>query len=121
MRKLKVGEHYFNRDMQSATEGAMSGDMRRLWGQMRMNPRDIADVTGATYTYLINGHGPMDNLQLAFIPGEKVRLRVINGSAMSFFNVRIPGIPMTVIEADGQAVEPIEIDEFQIGVAKHMM
>lgn len=118
MRKLKVGEHYFNRDMQSATEGAMSGDMRRLWGQMRMNPRDIADVTGATYTYLINGHGPMDNLQLAFIPGEKVRLRVINGSAMSFFNVRMPGIPMTVIEADGQAVEPIEIDEFQIGVAE---
>lgn len=118
MRKLKVGEHYFNRQMQSATDGEMSGAERRLWGEMRMNPRDIADVTGSTYTYLINGHGPADNLQLEFKPGERVRLRVINGSAMSFFNVRIPGVPLTVIEADGQPVEPVEVDEFQIGTAE---
>ena len=118
MRKLKVGEHYFNRQMMTATDGEMSGEMRRMWGEMRMNPRDISDVTAATYTYLINGHGPADNLQLAFKPGERVRLRVINGSAMTFFNVRIPGVPMTVIEADGQPVNPVEIDEFQIGVAE---
>ncbi|EAQ28035.1 copper-binding protein [Erythrobacter sp. NAP1] len=118
MRKLKVGEHYFNRQMQTASEGDMSGEMRRMWSQMRMNPRDISDVTGSTYTYLINGHGPADDLQLEFRPGEKVRLRVINGSAMSFFNVRIPGVPMTVIQADGKDVDEVEVDEFQIGVAE---
>ncbi|MXP10678.1 copper resistance system multicopper oxidase [Pseudoblastomonas halimionae] len=118
MRKLKVGEHYFQRQMQTATEGDMSGEMRRMWGKMRMNPRDISDVTGTTYTFLINGHGPQDDLQLAFNPGERVRLRVINGSAMTFFNVRLPGMPMTVIAADGQDVDPVEVDEFQIGVAE---
>ena len=89
LRKLKVGEHYFQRQMNTATAGDLSGEMRRMWGQMRMNPRDIADVTGATYTYLINGHGPADDLQLVFKPGERVRLRIINGSAMTFFNIRI--------------------------------
>ncbi len=118
MRKLKVGEHYFQNQMNSATEGELSGDQRRMWSEMRMNPRDISDVTGSTYTFLINGHGPADDLQLEFKPGERVRLRVINGSAMTFFNVRIPGVPMTVIQADGQDVDPVEIDEFQIGVAE---
>ena len=118
MRKLKVGEHYFNYQMQTATEGEMSGEMRRMWGKMRMNPRDISDVTGSTYTFLINGHGPADDLQFAFRAGERVRLRIINGSAMTFFNVRIPGVPMTVIAADGQDVAEVEVDEFQIGVAE---
>ena len=118
MRKLKVGEHYFQRDMLTATEGDMSGEMRRMWGKMRMNPRDISDVTGSTYTFLINGHGPQDDFQLAFQPGERVRLRIINGSAMTFFNVRIPGVPMTVIQADGQDVDEVQVDEFQIGVAE---
>ena len=118
MRKLKVGEHYFNYQMQTATEGEMSGEMRRMWGQMRMNPRDISDVTGSTYTFLINGHGPADDLQFAFHAGERVRLRIINGAAMTFFNVRIPGVPMTVIAADGQDVAGVEVDEFQIGVAE---
>ncbi|KWV91899.1 copper resistance system multicopper oxidase [Erythrobacter sp. YT30] len=118
MRKLKVGEHYFQRQMNTATEGELSGEMRRMWGEMRMNPRDISDVTGSTYTFLINGHGPADNLQLEFRPGERVRLRVINGSAMTFFNVRIPGVPMTVIQTDGQDVDEVEVDEFQIGVAE---
>jgi len=118
MRKLKVGEHYFQRDMLTATEGEMSGEMRRMWGRMRMNPRDISDVTGSTYTFLVNGHGPEDNLELAFNPGDRVRLRVINGSAMTFFNLRIPGLPMTIIQADGQDVDDVEVDEFQIGVAE---
>ena len=85
MRKLKVGEHYFNYQMQTATEGEMPGAMRRMWGKMRMNPRDISDVTGSTYTFLINGHGPADDLQFAFGAGERVRLRIINGSAMTAF------------------------------------
>ena len=118
MRKLKVGEHYFNRQMQTASDGEMSGADRRMWGKMWMNPRDISDVTGMAYTFLINGHGPADNLQLAFKPGERVRLRVINGSAMTFFNVRIPGVPMTVIAADGIDVADVVVDEFQIGVAE---
>ncbi|MXP48156.1 copper resistance system multicopper oxidase [Altererythrobacter luteolus] len=118
MRKLKVGEHYFNRSMMTASEGDLSGEQRRMWGKMRMNPRDIADVTASTYTYLINGHGPADNLEYLFQPGEKVRLRIINGSAMTFFNMRIPGVPMTVIQADGQDVADVMVDELQIGVAE---
>ncbi|TIX50269.1 copper resistance system multicopper oxidase [Alteraurantiacibacter aquimixticola] len=118
MRKLKVGEHYFNRQMQTATEGDMSLADRLMWGRMRMNPRDIADVTGAEYTYLVNGHGPLDDLELGFQPGQRVRLRVINGSAMTFFNLRIPGTEMVVVQADGQDVEPVPVDEFQIGVAE---
>ena len=117
-RLLKVGEHYFNYQMQTATEGDMPTSERLMWGGMRMNPRDISDVTGSTYTFLINGHGPMDGLEYLFAPGEKVRLRVINGSAMTFFNIRIPGVPMTVIAADGMEVAPVEVDEFQIGTAE---
>ncbi len=91
---------------------------RMMWGNMRMNPTDIADVTGATYTYLINGHGPGDNWTGLFRPGERVRLRFINAAAMSIFNVRIPDLPMTVVQADGLNVQPVETDEFQIGVAE---
>ncbi|MBX7539963.1 copper resistance system multicopper oxidase [Qipengyuania sphaerica] len=117
-RLLKVGEHYFNRQMQTATEGDMPLKERLMWGGMRMNPRDISDVTGDTYTFLVNGHGPMDGLEYLFTPGERIRLRVINGSAMTFFNVRIPGVPMTVIAADGMDVSPVEVDEFQIATAE---
>lgn len=91
---------------------------RNMWGAMRMTPTDISDVTGSTYTYLINGHGPNDNWTGLFTPGEKVRLRIINASAMTIFNVRIPGLPMTVVQADGLNVKPIETDEFQMGVAE---
>ena len=83
-----------------------------------MNPTDIADVTGATYTYLVNGHGPQDNWTGLFTPGERVRLRFVNASAMSIFNVRIPGLPMTIVQADGLNVQPVETDEFQIGTAE---
>jgi len=117
-RMLHVGEHYFNRQMMTVGSGEMSLEDRLMWGAMRMNPRDISDVTGATYTFLVNGHGPADNLEFLFEPGERVRLRIINGSAMTFFNVRIPGVEMTVIAADGQEVDPVPVDEFQIGVAE---
>ena len=96
----------------------MSLEERRMWGQMRMDPRDILDVSGSTYTYLINGHGPQENWTGLFRPGERVRLRIINASAMSIFNVRIPGLPMTVVQADGENVRPVETDEFQISVAE---
>ncbi|WP_275265854.1 copper resistance system multicopper oxidase [Gloeothece citriformis] len=88
------------------------------WRQMRMDPTDIADVTGATYTYLMNGLAPESNWTALFKPGEKVRLRFINSSAMTFFDVRIPGLKMTVVQADGQNVKPVTVDEFRIGVAE---
>jgi CopA family copper-resistance protein len=91
---------------------------RAEWAAMRMSPTDIADVTGATYTYLINGHGPGDNWTALFTPGERVRLRIINASAMTIFNVRIPGLPMSVVQSDGLDVRPVEVDELQIGVAE---
>ncbi|MEM8943115.1 MAG: copper resistance system multicopper oxidase [Pseudomonadota bacterium] len=93
-------------------------DDRLMWGSMRMNAADIADVTGSTYTYLVNGYGPSDNWTGLFNAGERIRLRFINASAMSIFNVRIPGLPMTVVHADGLAVAPVEVDEFQIGTAE---
>ena len=91
---------------------------RKMWNQMRMSPTDLADVTGHGYTYLINGASPNGNWTGLFSPGEKVRLRFINGSAMSIFDVRIPGLKMTVVAADGQDVEPVSVDEFRIAVAE---
>ena len=91
---------------------------RAMWGEMRMSPTDISDVTAATLDYLVNGHGPADNWTGLFEPGERVRLRIINASAMTIFNLRIPGLPMRVVQCDGLDVEPVETDEFQIGVAE---
>ncbi|OMG60582.1 copper resistance system multicopper oxidase [Brevundimonas sp. ZS04] len=121
--KLKKSPGYFNRHrttlagLFSGADG-MSLAERRMWGAMRMDPRDVLDVNGTTYTYLINGHGPQENWTGLFRPGERVRLRVINASAMSIFNVRIPGLAMTVVNADGENVRPVETDEFQISVAE---
>jgi CopA family copper-resistance protein len=91
---------------------------RRMWGEMRMNPTDLADVSGATYTYLMNGVAPAGNWTALFKPGERIRLRFINGSAMSYFDVRIPGLKMTVVAADGQYVHPVTVDEFRIATAE---
>ena len=91
---------------------------RMEWGKMRMDPTDISDVTGAVMTFLVNGHGPADNWTGLFTPGERVRLRFINTAAQMMFNVRIPGLKLTVVAADGQTVRPVEVDEFQIGNAE---
>ena len=91
---------------------------RRMWGHMRMNPTDLLDVSGYTYTYLMNGVAPANNWTGLFSRGEKVRLRFINGSAMSIFDVRIPGLKLTIVAADGQDVEPVTVDEFRIGTAE---
>ena len=88
------------------------------WAKMLMDPTDISDVTGAVLKFLINGHGPADNWTGLFTPGERVRLRFINTAAQMIFNVRIPGLKMTVVAADGQNVRPVEVDEFQIGNAE---
>ncbi|MGE0741903.1 MAG: copper resistance system multicopper oxidase [Hyphomonadaceae bacterium] len=123
LRRLKVSPGYFNRERTTVAgllsgEDRMSASERRMWAAMRMDPRDILDVSGSTYTYLINGHGPDENWTGLFRPGERVRLRIINASAMSIFNVRIPGLPMTIVQADGEHVRPVEVDEFQISIAE---
>lgn len=126
-RNLKVAEGYYNYNQrtvgdffQDVETMGWNGAWRKagMWGRMRMSPRDILDVTGSEYTYLLNGSTTADNWTGLFRPGEKVRLRFINASAMTFFDVRIPGLPMTVISADGQPVQPVDTDEFRIGVAE---
>ncbi|GAC1575560.1 MAG: hypothetical protein NVS3B5_06640 [Sphingomicrobium sp.] len=122
-RKLKqMGGGYFNMQRQTLS-GLLAGrdqtEKERLeWAKMRMDPADIADVTGSTYTFTVNGHGPFDNWTGLFRPGERVRLRIINAASQTNFNVRIPDLPMTVVAADGQNVRPVTVDEFQIGVAE---
>ena len=121
-RKLKVNPGHFNMQRQTLS-GLLAGKDQSLkerieWGAMRMDPTDVADVNGSTYTFLVNGHGPRDNWTALFNPGERVRLRIVNASAMTIFNVRIPGLRLTVVQADGLNVVPTEIDEFQIAVAE---
>ena len=91
---------------------------RLAWGRTNMSPTDLADVTSATYTYLLNDKPPGANWTALFEPGQRVRLRFINGSSMTFFDVRIPGLPMTVVQADGNAVQPVTVDEFRMGTAE---
>lgn len=91
---------------------------RGAWGRMRMTPTDLSDVNAHTYTYLLNGTTALGNWTGLFAPGETVRLRLINGSAMTYFDVRIPGLAMTIIAADGQPVEPLTVDELRIAVAE---
>ena len=113
--KRTVGD--FMRDAK-ATGLAATIDDRKLWGEMRMTPTDLSDVNGNTYTYLMNGTTALGNWTGLFRPGEKVRLRFINGSSMTHFDVRIPGLKMTVVAADGQYVHPVSVDEFRIATAE---
>ena len=122
MRKLKAHAGYFNMQKQTVS-GLLQGQDQSLkdrveWSKMRMDPTDILDVTGSTYTFLINGHGPKDNWTGLFKPGERVRLRFVNAGAMTIFNVRIPGLKLSVVQADGQNVRPVTVDEFQISPAE---
>jgi CopA family copper-resistance protein len=125
--KLKKKSDYYN--FHQRTVGDFFNDLRargfrqtladrKMWGEMRMNPTDLADVSGSTYTYLMNGAAPAGNWTGLFKPGERVRLRFINGSAMSYFDVRIPGLKLTVVAADGQHVHPVTVDEFRIATAE---
>ena len=126
-RKLKKQSDYYNfrqrtlttflKDAKERGLGATLAE-RRQWGDMRMSAADLADVTGSTYTYLMNGRPPAANWTGLFTPGEKVRLRFINGSGMTYFDVRIPGVKMTVVAADGQYVRPVPVDEFRIAIAE---
>jgi len=125
--KLKKQGDYFN--FQQRTVGDFFHDAsdhglraawkdRAMWARMRMDSTDILDVTGNTYTYLVNGLPPDGNWTGLFQPGERVRLRFINSAAGTYFNVRIPGLPLTIVQADGQNVQPMTVDEFQIAIAE---
>ena len=122
MRKLKAHAGYFNMQKQTVAGLLQGQDQsfkdRKEWSKMLMDPTDVMDVTGSTYTFLINGHGPKDNWTGLFTPGERVRLRFVNAGAMTIFNVRIPGLKLSVVQADGQNVRPVEVDEFQISPAE---
>jgi CopA family copper-resistance protein len=127
MKTLKKQSDYYNynkrtvgdfiHDVSEKGWGSTVAD-RKMWAEMKMNPTDLADVSGATYTYLMNGQAPDMNWTGVFRPGEKLRLRFINGSAMTYFDVRIPGLKMTVVAADGLHVKPVSVDEFRIAVAE---
>jgi CopA family copper-resistance protein len=124
---LKKQGGYYN--FQKRAAGEFLTDVRRMgfwaaiknylmWDQMRMDPTDFADVTGYTFTYLMNGLSPAGNWTGLFRPGERVRLRLINAASMTFYDVRIPGLTMTVVQADGQNVQPVVVDELRMGVAE---
>jgi CopA family copper-resistance protein len=124
---LKKQGGYYN--FQKRAAGEFLIDVRRMgfwaaiknylmWDQMRMDPTDFADVTGYTFTYLMNGLSLAGNWTGLFRPGERVRLRLINAASMTFYDVRIPGLTMTVVQADGQNVQPVVVDELRMGVAE---
>lgn len=125
--KLKRRPNYYN--FQRRTVGTFLRDAakngfkptatdRLEWGRMRMDPSDISDITGATYTFLMNGFAPDSNWTALFKPGERVRLRFINAGAATYFDLRIPGLQMTVVSVDGQHVQPVTVDEIRIAIAE---
>lgn len=127
LQKLKASSDYYNYQMPTvgdffrdvSTMGfAAAWERRREWNRMRMNPTDFADISGATYTYLANGKPPAANHTIPFRVGERVRLRVVNAAASSIFDLRIPGLKLTVVAADGQHVQPVAVDEFRISTAE---
>ncbi len=126
-RNLKVSEGYFNYQKRTIFDtlkdveekGLMdTWQVRKMWNDMRMDPRDIADVSASVYTYLMNGRDSVMNWEALFKPGEKIRLRLVNGSAMTYFDFRIPGLTMTVVAADGQPVKPVAVEELRIAIAE---
>ncbi|QQS33542.1 MAG: copper resistance system multicopper oxidase [Acidobacteriota bacterium] len=125
--KLKKQSGYFNmqrRTMREFLSNAKEYGLKptwqnyTMWAQMRMDPTDFADATGSVYTYLMNGRTTESNWTGIFTPGERIRLRFINVGAMTFHDIRIPGLKMTVVQADGQNVQPVEVDEFRFGPAE---
>ncbi|HDS1598529.1 MULTISPECIES: copper resistance system multicopper oxidase [Stenotrophomonas] len=124
MKKLAEHDNYYKRtlpdflrDVKRDGWSAALSD-RGMWGRMRMTPTDISDINAHTYTYLMNGTAPAGNWTGLFRSGEKVLLRFINGASMTYFDVRIPGLKMTVVAADGQYIHPVSIDEFRIAPAE---
>lgn len=126
-RKIKLSADYYNFKQRTVGDffdevtelGFLAAfNQRKMWNEMAMTDRDLSDVTGYTYTFLMNGQNPATNFRALFKNGEKIRLRFVNSSAMTFFDVQIPGLKMSVVAADGNYVQAVEVDEFRIGVAE---
>ncbi len=126
-RKLKLSADYYNFNQRTVgdffAEVKEKGFLeafkeREMWNKMRMSDRDLSDVTGYTYTFLMSGQNPATRFSALFKKGEKIRLRFINAAAMTFFDIRIPGLKMRVVAADGNNIQPVDVDEFRIGVAE---
>jgi CopA family copper-resistance protein len=126
--KLKKESAYYNHNLPTiinlfkdiAEEGLYSSiEKRHMWNMMRMNRTDLADISASTYSYLMNGLSSLENWSGLFKTGEKVRLRFINASAQTFFDIRIPGLKLTIVATDGQSVDPVTVDEFRIGLAEN--
>ena len=126
-RNLRRNSHFYNRNRRSLGDlladverQGMAGTLaeRSMWNRMRMQDTDLSDVTGFTYTYLMNGRTPAAGWEALYRPGERIRLRIINASAMTFFDVRIPGLKMRVVAADGQDIHPVTVDDLRLGVAE---
>ncbi len=126
-RKLKISSDYYN--FKKRTGGDFFSEVkekgfftafneRKMWNEMAMTDRDLSDVTGYTYTYLMNGVNPATIFKALFKNGDKIRLRFINSASMTFFDVMIPGLKMTVVASDGNNIQPVSVDEFRIGVAE---
>jgi CopA family copper-resistance protein len=124
LKKYSEYDNYYKRTVADFFRDTRSDGLREAlrdrgeWGRMRMTPTDLSDVNAHTYTYLMNGTTSLGNWTGLFRPGEKIRLRFINGSAMTYFDVRIPGLKMTVVEVDGQYVHPLTVDELRIATAE---
>lgn len=124
LKKMPTYDNYYMRSvsdfLRDSRENGLDATLsdRAMWGEMRMTPTDLSDVNANTYTYLMNGTTSLGNWTGLFKRGEKIRLRFINGSAMTYFDVRIPGLKMTVVAADGQNIHPVSVDEFRIAVAE---
>lgn len=124
LKKLSEYDNYYQRTVGDFFRDVSNDGLRATlsdraaWGRMRMTPTDLSDVNAHTYTYLMNGTTSLGNWTGLFRSGEKIRLRFINGSAMSYFDVRIPGLKMTVVEVDGQYVHPLTVDEIRIATAE---
>ena len=129
LQNLRKNSHFYNRNQRSLSD--IRKDLsekgfketfkeRRMWNQMRMQDSDISDVTGFTYTFLMNGRTPADGWEALYRKGERIRLRFINASAMTFFDIRIPGLKMTVTGSDGQDIHPVTVDDLRLGVAETM-
>ncbi|WP_444942885.1 copper resistance system multicopper oxidase [Microbulbifer sp. ZKSA006] len=121
---LKKDPYYYNKQQRTTADLwrevhakglAQTWRDRHQWNWKQISDHNISLVTGETYTYLINGQTPEANWTALFKPGERVRLRLINTASMTLFDLRIPGLKMKVVAADGQNIEPISVDELRIG------
>lgn len=117
-RMLMRGSDYFGlmrRNSQSilgaAQKGMLKDYFKREWS--RMPPMDVSDV--GYHAFLINGQR---STQISGKPGERVRLRLINASAATYFYLHSSAGPLTIVAADGPPVEPVKVERLFMAIAE---